>query len=201
MRGQFAISYLDLPCFRTDFVHKRQVVHDATMPGIRQSTTKREFYRALALDDQNPVDNQRFEEMWKEAVNGWFKYLAHGDRTVLKLEHQADPNVKRPWKWEHLDGDAINAAITAIWAEAGDWPRYYYILGHVEDDRVYNWVLKWLLWHVCRHRDWRNRKLPAGPQASASDQVANTMPENIYYTTQENDYYTIEGLTPFTFPE
>ena len=31
-------------------------------------------------------------------------------------------------------------------------------MGHSEDRRVYNWVLKWLLWHVCRYRDWRNRK-------------------------------------------
>ncbi|SLM35956.1 hypothetical protein LPUS_05366 [Lasallia pustulata] len=156
------------------------------MPGVRQSSTKGEFYRALGLNEQNPDDNRKFEEMWKEAVSGWFKYLAHGDRSVLKLEHQSDPTVRRPWKWEQLDLTAINGAITSIWGEAQPWPRYYYNLGHVEDGRIYNWVLKWLLWHVCRHRDWRNRKAPAGPLASASNEDANTMPENDYWATVLN---------------
>lgn len=34
------------------------------MPGIRQSSTKGEFYRALGLNEQNPEDNRKFEAMW-----------------------------------------------------------------------------------------------------------------------------------------
>ncbi|MCJ1306067.1 hypothetical protein MMC08_008885 [Hypocenomyce scalaris] len=155
------------------------------MPAVRQSSTKSEFYRAVGLNEQVAEDNNKFEAMWKEAKAGWYTYLQNGDRNVLKLEYRDDASVQQPWKWEQLDPTAINNAITAIWGEGEPWPRYYYNLGHVEDGRVYNWVLRWLLWHICRHRDWRNRRQP-GAQASPSNDDAGAMPTNDYWATVMN---------------
>lgn len=79
-------------------------------------------------------------------------------RDILKSEYAMNPSVQRPYKWAHLDPSFIDHAISEIWTKAGPWPRHFYDRGHSQDRKVYNWVLKWLLWHVCRYRDWRNRR-------------------------------------------
>ena len=62
----------------------------------------------------------------------------------------------------------IDHAIAAIKAQAGPCARHFYEQGQSQDAKVHNWVLKWLLWHVCRYRDWRNRKNRGASTAAAT---------------------------------
>ena len=98
---------------------------------------------------------KKFQE---EVTSYWVTHFETSSRAILKPEYASNPAVHRPYKWAHLDPATIDGAIAEIWSNAKPWPRHFYDRGHSEDRRVYNWVLKWLLWHVCRYRDWRNRK-------------------------------------------
>lgn len=82
--------------------------------------------------------------------------MEKNDRSILKKEYQATSSVQKPYKWQHFDPDFINTAINNIWKSGSANARKFYDIGH--DMKQKNWVIKWLLWHVCRYRDWRNRK-------------------------------------------
>lgn len=58
------------------------------MPGIRQSSTKGEFYRALGLNEQNPEDNRKFEAMW--VSNGRANLIPMaGDRELISSSERS----------------------------------------------------------------------------------------------------------------
>jgi hypothetical protein len=110
------------------------------------------------------------------------KHFETSSRTILKPEYAHNPSVTKPYKWAHLNPVVIDNAIAEIWGSGKPWPRYYYNLGHSEDRKVYNWVLKWLLWHVCRYRDWRNRKNGAKQPVP----MEPAMPTHDYWKTVMN---------------
>jgi hypothetical protein len=89
-------------------------------------------------------------------------------RHILKKEYASNIAVHRPYKWAHLEPSVIDAAINEIWTNGQPWPRHFYDMGGSDDRKVYNWVLKWLLWHVCRYRDWRNRKSKSSVAGAAT---------------------------------
>ena len=88
----------------------------------------------------------------------WEQHFEQGLRQNLKPEYASNRAIVPPYKWAHLSPAAIDGAIGTIRARAAPGPRRFYDMGQSDDVRVNNWVLKWLLWHVCRYRDWRNRK-------------------------------------------
>ncbi|MCJ1476595.1 hypothetical protein MMC13_005261 [Lambiella insularis] len=125
---------------------------------VKQSASKEEFLVAIGLNQQDPEDRKKFCAMWAEVTTYWVSHFETSSRSILKTEYASVLGVQRPYKWAHLNPTAINSAIAEIWRQGQPWPRRFYDLGRSEDPKVYNWVLKWLLWHVCRYRDWRNRK-------------------------------------------
>ncbi|MCJ1328175.1 hypothetical protein MMC10_004850 [Thelotrema lepadinum] len=160
---------------------------------VRQSASKEEFLKALGLNG-NTADKARFQQMWEEVTGFWVKNFETTKRHILKPEYAASPGVQRPYKWAHLDPAVIDNAITTIWKDGRPLPRMYYDLGAHDDRRIYNWVLKWLLWHVCRYRDWRNRKskpstasdsqVPQSPPTPVAD--SDGMPPKTYWETVMN---------------
>lgn len=144
---------------------------------VKQSASKEEFLIAIGLNQQDSEDRRKFCAMWvcdlkpqshswllalstlqAEVTTYWVSQFETSSRSILKNEYASNFGVQRPYKWAHLNPTTINSAIAEIWRQGQPWPRRFYDLGRSEDPKVYNWVLKWLLWHVCRYRDWRNRK-------------------------------------------
>lgn len=69
-----------------------------------------------------------------------------------------DPSVKPPYSNTQIRESAMHAQTLHIYETARPQTRMYYELGHYRDgDSEENWVIKWLLWHVFRYRDNRNR--------------------------------------------
>ena len=101
----------------------------------------------------------------------WEKNFETSSRHILRPEYASNDAVRRPYKWAHLSPAAIDNAIRTIHgaAQPGSWPRHFYDMGRSTDPKVGNWVLKWLLWHVCRYRDWRNRKNRSSASAAATN--------------------------------
>lgn len=111
----------------------------------------------------------------EEVTTYWVKNFETSSRHILKPEYASNPAVKQPYKWAHLDPIFIDQAIAQICDEGEEWPRHFYELGRSDDRKVNNWVLKWLLWHVCRYRDWRNRKNKPSSSAGASVTLNTSM--------------------------
>lgn len=156
---------------------------------LKQSASKEEFLVAIGLGQPNADNRDKlFTQMWvctqhaspintntqtdsswqQEVTSYWNKHFETSSRSILRPEYASNLKVQRPYKWGHLNPAAINNAICEIWNNGGPSPRKFYDLGHSEDPKVYNWVLKWLLWHVCRYRDWRNRKGGSSSSSSGS---------------------------------
>ena len=93
-----------------------------------------------------------------EVTRYWETHFETDSRQILRPEYAANMAIHKPYKWAHLSPNAIDTAIAVIRSQAGPGSRQLYDRGDSTDSRVHNWVLKWLLWHVCRYRDWRNRK-------------------------------------------
>ena len=111
----------------------------------------------------------------EEVTTYWVKNFETSSRHILKPEYASNPAVKQPYKWAHLDPVFIDQAIAQICEEGKEWPKHFYELGRSDDRKVNNWVLKWLLWHVCRYRDWRNRKNKPSSSAGSSVTLNTSM--------------------------
>lgn len=141
---------------------------------VRQSVSKDEFLKSLNLDLSQLNDRQVFSTMWvgavisvskssthitqEEVTHYWVQNFETSSRDILKNEYRANPGVRQPYKWAHLNQEAIDRAISQIWSTASEKSRWYYDHGQSAEPSVKNWVLKWLLWHVARYRDERNNK-------------------------------------------
>lgn len=105
-----------------------------------------------------------------------------------------DPSVKPPYSNTQISESAMHRETLYIYRTARPETRLYYERGHyMEGDTEENWIIKWLLWHVFRYRDNRNRgrAMPSWitrgsqppestgsiPGGSAGSQTAQSMPD------------------------
>ncbi|KAL9126440.1 MAG: hypothetical protein Q9217_004511 [Psora testacea] len=73
-------------------------------------------------------------------------------RSALRPEHSSSP---APWSNSQFTDSAIRDAVAAIYANASPLTAQLYRKGRPGGD---NWVVRWVLYHVCRYRDSRNKK-------------------------------------------
>lgn len=69
-----------------------------------------------------------------------------------------DPTIHPPYTWDNLQETARHRTILEIYRHARPETRTVYDLGHyTQGPNEENWIIKWMLWHVFRYRDNRNR--------------------------------------------
>lgn len=73
-------------------------------------------------------------------------------RQNLRADH-ADS--KPPWSNNQFTESALRDAVDKIWKNASKSTAVYYRRGKPGGE---NWVIRWMLYHVCRYRDSRNKK-------------------------------------------
>jgi len=78
--------------------------------------------------------------------------MLRGNRRALRPEHV---NAAPPFAASQFTETAINAAIVRIESNASVSTRPLYARGGTT---IPNWVIRWMLYHVCRYRDARNKK-------------------------------------------
>lgn len=89
----------------------------------------------------------------------------------LAPHHRNDPNVEPPYSSSQISETAFNREILNIYHGARPETKWIYDMGR-DTDRVEeeNWVIRWMLWHVFRYRDNRNRNRRAtSPTDKASE--------------------------------
>ena len=76
----------------------------------------------------------------------------------LAPQFREDPTVEPPYSNAQISETAIHREILRIYQSARRETRAVYDLGR-DTDRVEeeNWVIRWMLWHVFRYRDNRNK--------------------------------------------
>lgn len=76
----------------------------------------------------------------------------------LAPQFRDDPSVEPPYSSSQISETAIHREILRIYAQARRETRVVYDLGRdtagIEEE---NWVIRWMLWHVFRYRDNRNK--------------------------------------------
>lgn len=102
----------------------------------------------------------------------------------LAPQFRDDPRVEPPYSNAQISESAIHREILRIYQLARRETREIYDLGRdaerVEEE---NWVIRWMLWHVFRYRDNRNRnRRPHSPnqggegEAEDASRPADTQP-------------------------
>lgn len=86
-----------------------------------------------------------------------------------------DTSVRPPYSNVQVSETALHREMLEIYRLARPETRAYYNLGHSTHGlNMENWIIKWLLWHVFRYRDNRNR----GRVAAAAPVGSGTSPNS-----------------------
>lgn len=91
------------------------------------------------------------------------------DQNALLVEPR-NAGVEPPYSHAHVTETAIHREILRIYHLARPETKTVYALGR-DTDRVEeeNWVIRWMLWHVFRYRDNRNRNRRAPSSGNSGD--------------------------------
>lgn len=67
-------------------------------------------------------------------------------------------NIERPYSFADFSNAAIRNTIKRIYDSARRETREIYELGRDSEQALgENWIIQWMLWHIFRYRDGRNR--------------------------------------------
>ena len=135
---------------------------------VVQSNPKWQFLMALELDGRDrgnqalywimkvcvePLSQQtEIDDEQSEAIKVYDAQL-QGNRAALKPQYARDPP---PFSANQFSEAAFVNAVKTIVKNACPQTQGLYARGAVQDQP--NWVARWILYHVCRYRDGRNKK-------------------------------------------
>ncbi|EMF13326.1 uncharacterized protein SEPMUDRAFT_148667 [Sphaerulina musiva SO2202] len=125
-------------------------------PALAQSESKARFFERLGLDERNEFHRRVYAMMKEEAVEGRRRMTESQDVLVPSL--RGKENVEPPYSNAQISETVTHREILRIYRMARPETKVVYDLGR-DTDRVEeeNWVIRWMLWHVFRYRDSRNR--------------------------------------------
>ncbi|KAB2575383.1 hypothetical protein DIS24_g8557 [Lasiodiplodia hormozganensis] len=123
---------------------------------LAPSRTKADFFQRLGLSEDNPAHKELYELMKEEAAEG--RRRTSQDPSNLVPQCRSDPTVQPPYSSNQITETAMHREVLNVYHAASARTRPYYQQGHYMDGRNEdNWIIRWLLWHVFRYRDNRNR--------------------------------------------
>lgn len=80
-----------------------------------------------------------------------------------------------PFAANHFDDASFSRVIESIWRNASPHTRPWYDRGQVPGGD--NWIILWMLYHVCRYRDARNSKAATSHNFHDDDDLDNNAGE------------------------
>ncbi|KAF2860701.1 hypothetical protein K470DRAFT_208214, partial [Piedraia hortae CBS 480.64] len=122
---------------------------------LAQSESKARLFERLGLQENDECHRRLYAKMKEEAVEGRKRLTEDQSSLLVKLR---DSRIEPPYSHAHVSESAIYQEILRIYQLAQADTRAVYDLGRDADaSEDENWVIRWLLWHVFRYRDNRNR--------------------------------------------
>ncbi|KAL8955762.1 MAG: hypothetical protein Q9193_006501 [Seirophora villosa] len=145
-----------------------------TTPLIR-SATKRQFLISLGLD---PDDGRTSETYWmlKDEATRAYETQLQGRGDLLRPEYA---NQEPPFAAAHFTAEAFSSVVRSIYQTACPHARRYYDRGRVAQGD--NWVISWMLYHVCRYRDGRNIRAARARDFHADDHLDENQGGEIWH--------------------
>lgn len=126
------------------------------IPILAQSENKSKFLERLGISDDTEGGKKLYAMMKEEAVAGRARMSENPHSLLPQLIN--DPTLRPPYSNTHISETAMHRETLYIYQTARPDTKAVYDLGHyVEGGTEENWIIKWLLWHVFRYRDNRNR--------------------------------------------
>lgn len=114
--------------------------------------------------------------MQEEAVEGRRRLTEN--QNALLAEYR-NSGLEPPYSHAHVTETAIHCEILRIYQLARPQTKVIYDLGR-DTERVEeeNWVIRWMLWHVFRYRDNRNRnrRITSGAHSVDNDDETEDNP-------------------------
>ncbi|KAK3045215.1 hypothetical protein LTR09_013078 [Extremus antarcticus] len=96
----------------------------------------------------------------------------------LAPQFRDDPTVEPPYSSSQISETAIHREILRIYAMARRETKPVYDLGRdtagIEEE---NWVIRWMLWHVFRYRDNRNKNRRTASPGDKADSGGGISPD------------------------
>jgi len=123
---------------------------------LAPSESKVRFFQRLGLDEHDEAHRRIYNMMKDEAVEGRKRITASKDVLIPSL--RGDASVEPPYSNAQISESAIHREVLRIYSTARPETRAIYELGRMTEGIVEeNWIIRWMLWHVFRYRDSRNR--------------------------------------------
>ncbi|KAF6221534.1 hypothetical protein HO133_002390 [Letharia lupina] len=119
---------------------------------VVRSSPKWQFLMALGLDGRNRNHQAQYWIMKSEAIRVYDAQLM-GNRGALKAQYARE---LPPFSANQFSEEAFINAVNTIVNNACSQTRSLYDQGAAQGQP--NWVARWVLYHVCRYRDGRNKK-------------------------------------------
>lgn len=108
-------------------------------------------------------------------------YLAHYHNVRPEYREERNP----PWSYGRFTEASISTAVKRIYHNASGDTRAVYQCGTADAN---NWIIKWMLYHVCRYRDIRNKK----KRNSTSLSPTTRLLEKVIAVQLQNGYHKQE---------
>lgn len=155
------------------------------LASLPRSAPKSQFFTRLGLEMENGGHRRLYDLMkvddflfladvptndlsQAEAAEGRQRILAYyrtGDLTARDLESESEAS----YPSSQVDEQIFHAEMAYIFRNAQPATKIIYDLAHDADaSHRPNWIVQWMLWHVFRYRDGR-QKPRAGKSAAASE--------------------------------
>ncbi len=120
------------------------------------------------------------------------------NRALLRPEHAHKPP---PFAAAQYTEAAFSRIVRLIWTNASQDTRGWYALGQSQNGD--NWVILWMLYHVCRYRDNRNKARATSRNFHDDDNLDDNAGEGKHGVLTTERYCTAElsaNLGPSTAP-
>ena len=115
-------------------------------------------------------ERRKADDGQSEAIRVYDAQLT-GNRGALKPQYARE---SPPFSANQFSETAFVTAIKTIVENAGPDTRDLYERGASQDQP--NWVARWILYHVCRYRDGRNKKAARSKNFHDDDNLAEGPP-------------------------
>jgi len=119
---------------------------------LAQSADKKEIIKRLAHLGFTDESHRKLLDEAGEARDR----LSWNERNLTN-HSQADPKVRKPYKWDEISETAKHQGILELAHGSGQDTRRFYDEGrYITTAAEENWVARWYLWHAFRYRDNRD---------------------------------------------
>ncbi|KAL8793556.1 MAG: hypothetical protein Q9195_003818 [Heterodermia aff. obscurata] len=154
-----------------------------------KSASKNEFLSGLGLNPENPATNNLYGAMKAEAIEA-FNTRLRGQRSLLRPQFKNSPP---PFAANQFTDEAFKTCVRFIWSNSRNPTREWYDRAGTPGGD--NWIIAWMLYHICRYRDGRNQRAQSRNFHDDDDldmsQVPSVAPgTTAYYDPARNNYQT-----------